>query len=58
MRKKKGAAYLPEFDGENGETSKTRASVFVEVRPPTHTIYKLNDSLLVSPVTDVAFFFA
>ena len=49
--------YLPEFDGENGETSKTRASVFVEVRLPTHTIYELNDSLLVSPVTDVAFFF-
>ena len=29
-------------------------SVFVEVRPPTLMIYKLNDSLLVSPVTDVA----
>ena len=47
----KGRAYLPEIDGENGETSETRASVFVEVRPPTLTTYELNNSLLVSPVT-------
>ena len=48
--------YLPEFDGENGETSKMRASVLsVEVRLPTPMIYEVNDSLLVSPVTDVGF---
>ena len=34
-------------------------SVFVtdEVRPPTLTIHKLNDTLLVSPMTGIAFFF-
>lgn len=45
---KRSDLYLPEFNSENSETFTTRVSVFVKA-------CELND-LLVSPMTDVAFF--
>ena len=45
------------YQNSVARTVKTCASVFAEVRPPTLTIYELNDNLLVSSVTDVALFF-
>ena len=57
LRIMKRVAYLPEFNCENGETFKTRASVLVEEKPPTLTIYEQNNSLLHGVSSDRRTFF-